>query len=311
MQKVRFMSEGAECAALLGLPAPAGAPRRPAIVLGHGFGIRKESLIAVSEYLTDAGFVTLAIDYRTFGESGGEPRGSLFPHKQVEDFRNGITYLQRRDDVDPSRIGIWGVSFGGGVVIMTAALDRRVRAVVAAAPIVNGRLWLNSLWGSGRYEALRELVEADRLQRYASGVGQRISTAALDLPAAIPVDDRTLKRNNESMAKHGRPLLEGTPDITIESVEKVMEWEPGRFIDLISPRALLIVTPGEWDIMHRFEHIREAYAKAGEPKRLIPLPCEQMDIYVPPWQNRALEHTTRWFREYLAPVHSRDNAGDP
>jgi fermentation-respiration switch protein FrsA (DUF1100 family) len=81
-----------------------------------------------------------------------------------------------------------------------------------------------------------------------------------------------------------------------------MVWEPDRSIDPISPRELLIVTPGEWDIMHRFEYIREAYAKACEPKRLILLPCEQMDIYVPPWQNRALEHTTRWFREYLAPL---------
>ena len=102
-----------------------------------------------------------------------------------------------------------------------------------------------------------------------------------------------------SMAERGRPLLEGTAAITIASVEKVMEWEPDRFIELISPRALLIVTPGEWDIMHRFEYIREAYARAGEPKRLVPLRCEQMDVYLPPWQDRALEHATAWFQEHL------------
>ena len=139
MDKVTFTSEGVKCAAFLGVPTGTADNRYPAIVLGHGFGIRKESLVVEAEHLTAAGFVTLAIDYRTFGESGGEPRGSLFPLNQVEDFRNGITYLQRRHDVDPDRVGIWGASFGGGVVIMTAALDRRVRAVVAMAPIVNGR----------------------------------------------------------------------------------------------------------------------------------------------------------------------------
>jgi fermentation-respiration switch protein FrsA (DUF1100 family) len=299
---VNFMSAGIKCAALLGLPASGSEPRCPAIVLGHGFGVRKESLIPVAEALAAAGFLTLAIDYRTFGESAGEPRGSLFPYMHVEDFRNAVTYLQLRDDVDPERIGIWGTSFGGGVVIMTAALDSRIRAVVASAPIVNGRLWLNSLWGSGRYEQLREIVEADRLKRYIDGVGGRIATAAPELPAAIPVDERTLQRNIEYLAKHNRPLLEATMDITIESVEKVMEWEPDRFIDLISPRALMIVTPGGWDIMHRFEYIRAAYARAGEPKRLIPLSCDQMDIYVPPWRTRALDHTISWFREHLAPV---------
>src|SRR5438093_5467050 len=140
MDKVTFFSEGIPCSAFCGLPANDTA-RHPAIVLGHGFGVRKESLVTEAEHLTHAGFVTLAIDYRTLGESGGEPRGSIFPYNQVEDFRNAITWLQRRDDVDRDRIGIWGASFGGGVVIMTAALDQRVRAVVAMAPIVNGRKW--------------------------------------------------------------------------------------------------------------------------------------------------------------------------
>lgn len=298
MEKVTFASEGVSCSAFLGVPAN-GAEQHPAIVLGHGFGVRKESLITEAEHLTNAGFITLAIDYRTLGESGGEPRGSIIPHNQVEDFRNAITWLQLRDDVDSARIGIWGASFGGGVVIMTAALDQRVRAVVAMAPIVNGRKWLQSTWGLARYEELRALVLADRLKRYESGVGGRLPLGGHALPAALPIDERGGQQNARSMAERGRPLLEGTAEITIASVEKVNEWEPERFIDLISPRALLIVTPGEWDIMHRFEYIREAYARAGEPKRLIPLRCEQMDVYLPPWQDRALEHATTWFLEYL------------
>jgi fermentation-respiration switch protein FrsA (DUF1100 family) len=302
MEKVTFTSEGVKCAAFLGRPSGPAGSRYPAIVLGHGFGIRKESLIVEAEYLTAAGFVTLAIDYRSFGESDGEPRGSLFPLNEVEDFRNAITYLQGRSDVDPNRIGIWGASFGGGVVIMTAALDRRVRAVVAMAPVVNGRRWLNSVWGNARFEELRELVEADRLRRYETGVGGRIPLGGPALPAALLADERGGRRNEQSLAERGRPLLEGTADITLASVEKVLEWEPDRFIELISPRALLIVTPGEWDVMHRFEHIREAYARAGEPKRIIPLRCEQMDVYLPPWQDRALEHATAWFKEHLPPT---------
>ena len=104
--------------------------RRPAIVLGHGFGVLKQSLVAAGEYFSRAGYLTLSIDYRTFGESAGEPRGQLFPLRQVEDFRNAISYLQTRPDVDADAIGIWGASFGGAVVIWTAAVDRRVQAVV-------------------------------------------------------------------------------------------------------------------------------------------------------------------------------------
>ena len=302
MEKVTFTSEGTACAAFLGIPPGAAGKRNPAVVLGHGFGIRKESLIDEAEYLTAAGFVTLAIDYRTFGESGGEPRGTLFPHNLVEDFRNAITWLQLRDDVDPDRIGIWGASFGGGIVLMTAALDRRVKAVVAMAPIINGRRWLDSVWGGARFEELRDRVAADRRQRYETGVGGRLPLQAAPGEPAVLFNEgeRSSRTHMRSMRERNRPLLEGTADITIQSVEKVIEWEPDRFIDLISPTPLLIVTPGQWDVMHRFDHIREAWVRAGEPKKLIPLACEMMEVYMPPWQTRALEHAAAWYQEHLA-----------
>jgi fermentation-respiration switch protein FrsA (DUF1100 family) len=304
MEKVTFASGGVLCAAYLGVPVGGDGAPRAAVVLGHGFGIRKESLVTEAEHLTAAGFVTLAIDYRTFGESGGEPRGSLFPLNEVEDFRNAISYLQHRADVDPERVGIWGVSFGGGVVLMTAAIDRRVRAVVAVAPIVNGRRWLNANWGNARFEQLRELVEADRTHRWEGGQGARIAGGGTELPAALALDERGGRANEWSMAERGRPLLKGTADLTVESLEKILEWEPDLFIDRISPRPLLIVTPGGWDVMHIFEHISEAYARAGEPKRLIPLRCDQMDVYLPPWQDVALDHATAWFVNHLGPEPS-------
>jgi fermentation-respiration switch protein FrsA (DUF1100 family) len=202
--------------------------------------------------------------------------------------------------VDSRRIGIWGASFGGGIVIMTAALDRRVRAVVAVAPVVSGRKWIRWLWGGPRFEQLADLIEQDRRRRYRGEASARIPTNAANLPAALPGDERTAAWNTRSMAELGRPLLQGTPELSLESVEKVIEFEPDLVIDRISPRALCIVTPGEWDVFHPFDQIREAYARAGEPKRIIPLACEQMDVYLPPWQGRALEHATAWFDEHLA-----------
>jgi hypothetical protein len=95
-------------------------------------------------------------------------------------------------------------------------------------------------------------------------------------------DERSGRQDAWSRRERGRPLLEGTADITLHAVEKVIEWEPNRFIDLVSPTPLLIITPGRWDVMHRFDHIREAWIRAGEPKRLVPLACEQMDVYLPP-----------------------------
>lgn len=300
MDKVTFLSEGVACAAYLGVPGRGDSGTRfPAIVMGHGFGALKESLINEAEHLTAAGFVTLAIDYRSFGESGGEPRGDLFPFSEVEDFRNAISFLQSRDDVDPERIGIWGVSFGGGVAMMTAAVDRRVKAVVSVVPVVNGRRWLHTMWGSDRFEQLRQLAEKDRRYRYNSGVSGRIALVGPDMPAAITMDRRGWEQYEKIAAQPGRPAMQGTPDLSLASIEKIVEWEPEHFIARIAPRPLLVIAAGGWDMMHPLDQIQEAFAQAGEPKRLILLPCEGNEVYVPPALDNVLSHATAWYRDHL------------
>jgi len=145
---VHFESGGVKCAADLYLPdAGTYAYPRPGVVMGHGFSIIKSALVQQATYLVNAGYVVMAIDYRTFGESEGEPRAQIWPLDQVEDFRNAITWLEQRTElVIPDRIGLWGVSFGGGVVLYTAAIEPRVKVVVAQSPSTAAPL---VVWGEG------------------------------------------------------------------------------------------------------------------------------------------------------------------
>src|SRR5436853_1095924 len=135
--EVFFPSGGLRCAADLYLPegARAGA-KLPGLVIGHGFSVVKEALVEHGRWFARAGFATLAIDYRTFGRSEGEPRAQLFPMREAEDYRNAISFLRACPEVDPERIGIWGTSFAGGLVLFVGAVDRRVKAVVSQVPVV-------------------------------------------------------------------------------------------------------------------------------------------------------------------------------
>ena len=78
MEEITFYSEGVACKGDLFIPDGCDANNpRPAIVVGHGFSGVKEVLQFHGQYLCDAGYVTLTIDYRTFGRSDGEPRGRI------------------------------------------------------------------------------------------------------------------------------------------------------------------------------------------------------------------------------------------
>ena len=169
VETVHFMSEGVRCEADLYRP-PGFDPARPCpgLVIGHGFTVARRSLVEEGKLFSAAGYVTLAIDYRHFGGSAGDPRHRLYPMNEVEDFRSAIDWLEAQPGIDPNRIGLWGTSFGGGIATYVAAHDLRVRACVAQAPILDGDFWIRSLNRESDYLAIREYLIAQRRRRAAS-----------------------------------------------------------------------------------------------------------------------------------------------
>jgi uncharacterized protein len=118
---------------------PGGIGRRACVVMAHGAGGTKRSgLQPYAQRFADAGFHVLVIDYRHFGDSGGQPRQLLDPRRQVDDILAAVSYARSRDDVDPGRIALWGTSYGGGNVVVAAVRDGRVAAVVSQCPAMDG-----------------------------------------------------------------------------------------------------------------------------------------------------------------------------
>ena len=120
-------------------PAEDAAGRGPTVVMAHGFSAVKEMYLdAFAEVFAAAGLNALVFDNRNFGASDGEPRQEIDPWQQVRDYRHAITYAGTLDDVDSTRIGVWGSSYSGGHVLVLGAIDRRVKAVVAQVPLISG-----------------------------------------------------------------------------------------------------------------------------------------------------------------------------
>ncbi len=139
-----FRSKGTQCAAWLYLPE--GIRRPPVVILAHGFGgERTFRLPAYAEHFTTNGMACFVFDYRTFGDSDGEPRNYINPARHLEDWQAAINYIRCLDSVDGTRIALWGTSFSGGHVIVTAARTQGISAIVAQIPFVDGRSSSRSL----------------------------------------------------------------------------------------------------------------------------------------------------------------------
>jgi uncharacterized protein len=148
--KVRFDSAGVELVGYLHRPTDTRG-RLPGVVMGHGFSGTQDRLFYNAERFAEAGFAALTFDYRSFGESGGEPRQLVGIKGQLEDWRAAIRFARGLEGVDVERIALWGSSLGGGHVIVVAAEDPRIAAVIAQIPFngfprrVEGRSTLDAL----------------------------------------------------------------------------------------------------------------------------------------------------------------------
>jgi predicted amidohydrolase/dienelactone hydrolase len=121
---VRIPYAGTTLAAYLRVPPG----RWPAVIMIPGLDSVKEELQATAEYLLSRGLAVVAID----GPGQGEAEYDLPIEPAYERVTAAVVdYLQERADIDPDRIGVFGVSLGGYYAARSAAYEPRVRATVA------------------------------------------------------------------------------------------------------------------------------------------------------------------------------------
>lgn len=304
-ETVHFTSEGLRCEADLYRPARFEAARlHPALVIGHGFTVARSNLVEEGRLFADAGYVTLAIDYRHFGGSEGTPRHRLYPLSEVEDFRSAIDWLERQPGVDPERIGIWGTSFGGGIATYAAAHDIRVRACVAQAPILDGDFWIRSLNRESEYVAIREyLIEARRKRAMRSVDAEEprvpLGGSTADGFTPMPVDPVMAQDVADWLACTGEHLMHSAPDLTVRSFERLMEFDAVRAAAKIAPRAYCIVQLSARDVLHPNQPIQEGFRLAGEPKQMVSIPINQLDAYKPEGRARTIAAAVAFFDQHL------------
>ncbi|MFC1659838.1 prolyl oligopeptidase family serine peptidase [Gemmatimonadota bacterium] len=132
--------------------------KRPALIFVHG-GSRRQMLLgyhymhfyhwayAINQYFANKGFVVLSVNYRSgigygkeFRDAAGVGRRG---NTEYGDILAAGLYLQGRDDVDPDRVGIWGLSYGG--ILTAQALARNSDVFAAGVDIAGVHLWGSSL----------------------------------------------------------------------------------------------------------------------------------------------------------------------
>ena len=278
-----LFSEGTRIAADVYLPAIA-PPRNghPAVLMCHGWSGIKSHLAPFAESFASAGFAAMVFDYRGWGESDGRViarkdspplltaevrtlevrvlREIVDPVDQVADANNCLAALTAEAGVDPSRIGIWGTSFGAGHAVFIAGTNPLIRAVVA------------QVGGFGLTAQYRDHARARTVEKVRGLLDPEVPQGGMD----------------------GLPNLAGTPDVA-----RMLLHSPLAAAHSVDIPTLIIDVEDE-DLVNRLEHGFAAYEiirqHATCEYRL--LPGKHYDIYERHLE-AAREMALGWFRTHL------------
>ena len=290
-----FKSRNLECRGWLYVPDNMDTGKKyPAIVMAHGFSaVKEQGLSDFAESFSSAGFIVLVFDYRFFGDSEGEPRCQLYPLEMVEDYRNAITWLSVHPEVDPDRIGIWGTSYSGGLVAYVGAVDKRAKAIVAQVPSIIGPETRRKM-NPEKWDSVGDFLLQDRIARYSTGKINYMKVVAPEgEPCVLPGQE-----SYDAMTGMAALAPNWRNEITLESLEKIREFDPVSRIHLIAPRALLVIA-AEQDNLIPLDAVRDSFDNALEPRELIVYPILHFDIYLDPWKTNAANAAIDWFKKHL------------
>ncbi|MEJ2870472.1 alpha/beta hydrolase [Actinomycetospora sp. OC33-EN08] len=302
MEPVTFWNGPISMAGNLFRPDDAdGSARLPALVVVHpGGGVKEQTAGLYAEKLAAQGFLTLAFDASYQGESGGEPHFLEDPAARVEDIRAAVDHLQGRDDVDPDRIGVWGICAGGGYGVNATMTDHRIRAVGVVSALNIGSGYRRGWYGLDPDSGAVATLDAAAQQRTVEAGGAEQATIPY-VPAQPDADtpyDMVQASDYYLTPRAQHPNAQNKKLFT-RSISKIFAWDAFHLIEDLLTQPVLVVAGSDAGSLW---HSTEIHARARSEKKLVVVDGgTHMDFYdVPKYVERAVAEAVPFFTEHLA-----------
>jgi uncharacterized protein len=303
METIGFDSHGTRCEASYlrarteDLAGPGG---RPCVVMGHGFGATRDAgLMPFAERFADAGCDVLVFDYRGFGTSetaAGFPRQDVDHRRHREDFHAAIGRARALDGVDPDRIVVWGSSYAGGHVVVVAAQDQRIAAVISQGAAMDGRaalLGVREEAGTGNALGLALAGLRD--------LGRSLTRRAPYLvPIVGPVGSDAVITAPGSDSGYGAimgPTFRN--EMCARGILRIAFNRPVTYADRVTCPAFVVIA--EHDNIAPVPAVHEVVRRLGDRAESISFDCRHFDIYVDEVFEESVTAQVGFLRGVLAP----------
>ena len=245
------------------------------VIMAPGFGGTIETgLPSTAERFFREGYSVLVFDYRHWGRSSGEPRQLLSVRRQLQDCSAAVEFMRRGGGNPVRHIVLFGTSFSGGHVLVTAARDPGIAAVIAQCPMVDGLAALRNLIGYAGWRSVARII--------GHGVRDAFHAVAGLSPWLVPIvgPPGTVAAMSSEDAVSGHAAI--APDDWRNEVAArigltVASYRPVRHVGRVACPILFAVCLQ--DRLAPVEPVERCIALAGERATVKRYPIGHFDIY--------------------------------
>ncbi len=255
--EIEFASEGAALRGLLYLPQ-AKAAKPPVVVMTHGTSATIRMVAdRYAQAFCRAGVAALLYDHRNFGASGGEPRQEINPWIQCRGYRDAIGFVETLAQVDRERIALWGDSYSGGEVVVAAAADPRVKAVVAQCPVFGAEPPPIEP-GPAAFETMKDILHRGDVRGSPETTTGPIPVVSCD-QAGTPSLLKPIQAYRWFIDYGGRHGTGWMNSATRVLPKTPVPWHPGLAAPFVKAPTLLMVAPKDEMVHANYSVARQAY----------------------------------------------------
>jgi len=317
--KISFFSQGTRIVGNVFLPLEySNGQSLPALIMvAPESGVKEQSPGNYALKMSQKGYLTLAFDHRSFGESDGQPRLLEDPFMKIEDIKNAVSYVRSLKMTAKDKVGVIGICSGAGYSTTAAAFDIRIKAVATTSGIFDHTDYRPNIQNESADKYFSGLLQlaGDGRQKYFETGATDYSTGAFygEEPEGI----KTLKayyNGSEKREKYAKLFWKRANNFYHNSERgQVKTWEDKRLnsaldsrfalnassiIHLVSPRPILFIK-GSKAISGYTTDI--AFKKAQNPKEIFKIEgANHFDLYDNnEYLNIAIEKLDAFFKTEL------------
>jgi len=286
-RQATIISEGTRMYAEVFAPKASAGKKLPAILMAHGWGGTAVLLRTDAIAFARAGYLAVTFDYRGWGDSDSrviltapepsehahglftaevrEVREVVDPMDEVTDWFNAIAWLQAEPQFDTARLGLWGSSFSGGLVVYVAEHDSRVKAIHSQVGAMDGRAMIAN--------------DTERRKTYAEATSMARGELGYPQPGVKAIGN-----------------LRGAPVRA-----KFVPYDPVEDVNKAPQCAMQFVIAEKEELFDNADHALKAYQRFNGTKNLVVIPkITHYGIYFEA-HRQALKLAVDWFDRHLKP----------